>query len=179
MIKTGRLHIGAALILACLLFSCTEKEPEEPGKFNSSERGYAIDFPENWELDKEVMELDVIAFSPLESSKDSFRDNISAASTLLRKPLDSEEVLDANIEGMMNVITDFEPVERTKKQIGEHEAAVLVYNQRQGMHNLTSALYAISTEERAYLIFCTAEKKKFDNFRDKCENIVSTFRVLR
>jgi len=166
---------AASFLVASSLSSC---QPREPGKYVNRKNEFAITFPKNWEIKEEELGLSVIALSPLEFSGDDFRENVSVAASEMTRPLTADDVLDANIPSMINMVTEFKPDTRGHQKIGDKDAAWLTYSQRQGRKTLATTLYAVPGRTHAYLIYCTAETEAAPRFKDAFEKTIASFKVL-
>jgi hypothetical protein len=177
-IRTRSLTIVLAAMAMTTIASCSKEcGGHGQGEYINRAKGFKISFPEGWEVRESQMGLDVIALSPLSSSLDKFRDNVSVASTNMSAALTADQILDSNLLSMMRVITDFKPEERGAAQLNGRKAAWITYTMLQGQFRLKVKRYAVPGETRAYLIDCTAETTAAKDFQDQFEQIIQSFRV--
>jgi len=155
------------------LFSCQE----EPGRYSRPEKGFSVTFPRGWEIKEDVYGLDVIALSPLSGPQDGFRENVSVSSSRMEKPLEPDQILEANLPSMTNLITDFKITDRGSQAFEGLQTTWIRYNQRQGKFRLAVRLWAVAGRSRAYLVHCTAERGQIELFEDQCLRIMQTLEV--
>ena len=168
-----------AILISCgvIVQSCPD-EGKEPGEYVNKKGGFAISFPQGWELHENAMQLDAAALAPLESVNDRFRENVTVASSPLDTAMDAEAVLESQMPTMLKLITDFKVEERGEATIGGQKAVWLTYTQLQGKDRLKTTMYAAAGKEKAWLIHCTAEISAYDKYRDTFETTVQSFRIL-
>lgn len=167
---------SAVLLAIFIAFSCHGKKSN---RYVNREQGFAITFPEGWEVKENELGLAVIGFSPLTAANDDFRENVSVAASRMPKPLDADGILDANLPSMMQMITDFKPDQRGYLELPAGKAAFLRYTHRQGRYHLTSTIFALPGKRYAYLIYCTGETDAVDQFKDSFTQIVTSFEVKK
>lgn len=177
-------NVRVALKLFCMLLllvpvglslaACDEKPR---GHYASKEKQFSIDYPDNWEIKENELGLAVIGLSPNETGLDDFRENVSVAASVMEKPLTADQVLDANLKPMMDIVSDFKPQKRGTVELNGVEAAWLTYTQKQGKYRLAVKLYAVPGKDYAYLIHCTAETTKVKHYYKLFDQIVKSFKV--
>lgn len=176
--RAGSKTFASLFLLICLLavggWSCHGKKSSH---YVNREQGFAITFPEGWEVREKEMGFAAIAFSPLTAANDDFRENVAVAVSAMPKTLDADGILDANLPAMMKMITDFKPETRGYLQIGEVKAAFLRYTMRQGKFRLTATIFALPGKTHAYLIYCTGETDYVEQFKDDFAKAVTSFKV--
>ena len=131
-----------------------------------------------WELRENLLGLDVAGLMPADGPEDLFRENVTVASSPMPSPLSAEAILDGNIPAMIKAIPNFQPGERGRADLSGTPAAWLRYTQTQDEFKLTVVLYAVAGKKHAYLIHCTSETAAWESFRQRCEEVVNSFKVI-
>jgi hypothetical protein len=166
-----------ALTIIFLVTSC-EKENEVSTNYKNHEKDFSIVFPEGWEVQETKMEIDAIALSALENSKDNFRENISVTAVEQKYFLTGKEILDGYAFRLKVLITDFEIIEEGEAKIGPVKSPWIKYIHRQGIYELVVKLYAVPGKKFGYLIFCTADKSSVEKYDQDFNKSAESFRVV-
>ncbi len=177
--------INHAITLACALIAvfcfgsrCQKGADSPPGYYEDKEKGFSIQFGENWEIRVNTLGLDAIGLAQIDAIDDKYRENVSIASSPLPKPMTCDEVMEANMPNLKTMVTDFKELEKGHVQIGGQKAAYLVYDHRIGIFDLETVIYALPGPRYAYLINATYERTQAFKYRKPLEEISQSFRVL-
>jgi serine/threonine-protein kinase len=142
---------------------------------------YTIQYPSTWELNQsEQMGTSFILFSPLESEKDQFKENVN----LLIQDLagyhvdlnEYTEITEGQIKTMVTNAILSESV-RVKNDKGEYHK--LIYSGDQGIFHLTYEQYYWVMNDKAFILTFTCEQNKFVQMADTGEKILNSFKLKK
>jgi hypothetical protein len=142
---------------------------------------YTIQYPSTWELNQsEQMGTSFILFSPLESEKDQFKENVN----LLIQDLagyhvdlnEYTEITEGQIKTMVTNANLSESV-RVKNDKGEYHK--LIYSGDQGVFHLTYEQYYWVMNDKAFILTFTSEQNKFVQMADTGEKILNSFKLKK
>jgi hypothetical protein len=138
---------------------------------------YSIQYPPKWELNQSgQMGTSFILFSPLESDKDQFRENVN----LLIQDLTGQninldrfvEISEEQVKTMMSNSTLFES-KRIKN--ADQEFHKMAYSGDQGVFRLKFEQYFWVIKQKAYILTLTCEENRFSDYKGIGENILNSF----
>lgn len=140
---------------------------------------YSIQYPSTWELNQnEQMGTSFILFSPLESDKDQFKENVNLLIQDISKyHIDLSEytkISEGQIKTMVTNGTILESV-RIKNDNGEYHK--LIYSGDQGIFHLTFEQYYWVMNEKAFVLTFTCEQNKFAQKAETGEKILNSFKL--
>jgi hypothetical protein len=143
--------------------------------FNGSD--YSIRYPSNWELnDSEQMGTSLILFSPIEHSKDQFKENVNLIiQDLSAYNLDLDDFVELTLEQVKTMISNSTLVESKRINKADSEYHKLVYLGEQGMLKLKFEQYCWVINEKAYILTLTCERSKFPVYKATGEKILNSF----
>jgi len=112
---------------------------------------------------------------PLEDESDEFRENVNVIGEQLPREMTLDQYTDQAQKMRQKMMTDYEKIDDQHVQLGEREAAFVEFTHRMGQVRVHATQYCLVDGERAYFITNSAEPGRFDQHRDKFEQVVATF----
>ncbi len=143
--------------------------------FNGSD--YSIRYPSNWELnDSKQMGTSLILFSPIENSKDKFKENVNLIiQDLSAYNLDLDDFIEITLDQVKTMINNSTLLESKRIKSSNQEYHKLVYLGDQGVFNLKFEQYCWVINEKAYILTLTCERNKFPIYKVIGEKILNSF----
>jgi hypothetical protein len=144
-------------------------------------QNYTISYPANWELNQSgQMGTSFIIYSPLESDKDEFRDNINLLEQdLTGYHLDLKKFVELSEYQIKTMIKEGKLEESEEVQHCAGNYHKMVYTGNQGPYQLKFIQYYRVIDQRAYILTFTCEKSKFDRYEVIASNILNSFYLSR
>ena len=180
-----RIFIPFLLLSVTVFGQSSIKETGNKTKLNDwktfDQAAYTIQYPSTWELNQsEQMGTSFILFSPLESEKDQFKENVN----LLIQDLagyhvdlnEYTEITEGQIKTMVTNAILRESV-RVKNDKGEYHK--LIYSGDQGIFHLTYEQYYWVMNDKAFILTFTCEQNKFVQMADTGEKILNSFKLKK
>jgi hypothetical protein len=174
-------------ILLVSIFACGQTTVKQESRKNSDQpsndwkkfdqSSYSVKYPSTWELDISGQNGTSFAlFSPLESNKDKFQENVN----LLVQDLEGQNVdLDRYTEiseaGIKTMITNSALIESKRIKNGNDEYHKIIYSGDQGIFHLQFEQYYWVINEKAFVLTFTSEKAKFADYKTIGEEILNSF----
>lgn len=144
--------------------------------FKSTDGDYSIQFPSKWGVKKGFMGTDVIALAPLDGSEDIFRENVNIIFTILDTPMTADEYYSLNMKSLEQLLTDFELEESEHVTLDGNPAFKILYTYRMGTVDAKVIQYLFLIDNRAYVITFTANPESFEDYQQRFEGIVRSFK---
>lgn len=175
------------IIISFLLLSitaCGQKTSEESGNKTTTNEwktfdqpSYTIKYPSTWELNQSgQMGTSFFLFSPLESDKDNFKENVNLlVQDLTGYNLDLNEYTEIS-EGQINtLVTNSTLLESKRVNDGKGEYHKIIYTGDQGIFRLTFEQYFWVVNNKAFVLSFTCEQDKFVAMVETGEKILNSF----
>ena len=146
-----------------------------------SEKNYTIQYPSTWELTQAgQMGTSFVLFSPLEDSKDQFRENINLIiQDLTGMNIDLNKYTEIS-EGQVKTMITNSSIKETKRiKNGNTEYHKLIYTGDQGVFRLKFEQYYWVQNDKAYVLTLTCEQTTFPNFKEIGEKILDSFLITK
>lgn len=139
---------------------------------------YSIQHPDSWELNQNgLMGTSFILFSPLESSKDKFRENINLLiQDLSDYNFDLNEYTKISEDQIKTLVTNSILIESKRIKDGSDEYHRMIYTGDQGIFHLKYEQFFWIKNDKAYILTLTCEQDKFSKFKKMGEAILNSFR---
>ena len=140
---------------------------------------YSIEYPSTWELNKGgQMGTSFILFSPLDSEKDTFKENVN----LMVQDLGKEKIdlnrYTENSEGQIKtLLTNSDLIESKRIKKSNAEFHKLIYTGDQGVFHLKFEQYYWVIDSKAYVLTFTCEKEKFAAYSETAKKILNSFNI--
>lgn len=172
--RKKRLHLIVILVLILvlsMLTSCSGKligvsgNSEKLLVYSNSEHNIKAKYSSNWEYKEDIMGAVVAFVSPLESESDSFRENMNIViQDLSGFEISLKEYSDISIEQLKKSITNFKLVSnQVYDQLNDKAYELVFTGIRNEFHMKWKTIFFIK-DEKAYIITCTAEEDKFNDY---------------
>jgi hypothetical protein len=142
-----------------------------------TEKNYSIQYPPSWELNQSgQMGASFYLFSPLESNKDQFRENVNLLiQDLTGQNIDLDRFVEISEVQVKTMITNTGIFESQKIKNADSEFYKLVYSGDQGIFRLKFEQYCWVINQKAYILTLTCEENKFSDFKENGQNILNSF----
>ena len=166
------------LILFLLTFSaCAQNIEQGEGWTDLKKSNFEIIYPTDWELNQSgQMGTNFVVMSPLESSDDTFRENVN----LMIQHLPSSDIdLDTFIEISENqvetLITNGLIVKSERLIDKQFEFHHVIYTGKQGIYDLRFEQYCWVENGDAYILTFTSEQSQHKKYKVVGEKILESF----
>jgi len=170
------------LLNASLIYAQTSTKPgtltvSKWKKFEA--KNYVIQYPDKWDLDtSKQFGTAFILFSPLESPKDQFKENVNLLSQSLQgQNIDLDQLSEMTLEQLKKMITNPVIIENKRIKEGNKEYQRMIYTGEQGAYHLKWEQYYMIINDNAYVLTLTCEQTKFAMYQPMGERILNSFTV--
>ncbi len=153
---------------------------EELETYKSESYNFTVAYPAGWKL--EVEDGTTYFTSPPEHENDYFLENVNIIiSEIDYSPSisDLEQMQDGGIQGIEKEVSGFTLLEKSRCQINEMDAVYAVYEALPQDKWFKVKQYAISDENKVYILTYTALKEAFDDNLSKAETIIKSFQTTK
>ena len=147
-----------------------------PAKFVDKLNGFSIELPAGWEQQKDQMGSAIMAISPMDGPKDTFRENINVVVEVLKEKLTTKDYFNASQEVIKKVFTDFKSEKSGQTKIDGHDFMWTIFSHRLGTVRARVLQYVVVNKDKAYVITCSSEPDKFNQYMPKFEASIKTFK---
>lgn len=185
-----RIQIGIIVLFIISLFACgttkntvsqmdnTPVSNIEDGWTSTSENGYTIKYPEDWQFDNSgIMGMPFLILSPILSDDDTFRENVNLMEEdLAGKGIDINQYAEISEDLIKKFITDVAIIKSAKT--ANENIHQMIYTGKQGVLDLKFMQYYQIIDEKAYVLTLTCEVNEFDNYKDTGEKIMNSFKLI-
>ena len=140
---------------------------------------YLIQYPSDWELNESgQMGTSFILFSPLESDKDKFKENVNLLiQDLSGYNLDLNKYTDMSVKQIKTMIPNSTLIESKRIKTSSQEYQRLIYTGDQSSFHLKFEQYYWVKNNKAYVLTLTCEQNKFSKYKVVGERILNSFRL--
>lgn len=138
---------------------------------------FSVEYPDDWDLDSsKQMGTSFILFSPVESEKDTFKENINLIIQDLKgMNIDLDQFAELSLGQIKSMVTNCVIDESKKIKNGSTEFHRIIYSGDQGVFHLQFEQYYIIQQEKAYVLTFVTEKTSFLKFKGTGEKILNSF----
>jgi len=165
----------AAFLLSLGAFAKPAARVAAGGVFK--DKTFAITLPKGWEQQKDVMGAVVVAISPQEGSKDTFRENINVVVENLTQQMTPKAYYEASFNILKKLFTDFKLEKKGTEKLAGKEFYWSVFGHKMGNIKAKVLQYMSVEGLKAYVITCSAAPEKFDKFKPVFEASVRSFKL--
>jgi hypothetical protein len=139
---------------------------------------YSIEYPSTWELNKSgQMGTSFILFSPLDSEKDTFKENVNLIiQDLGKEKIDLNTFTEISEGQIKTLVTNSDLIESKRVKNSNYEFHKIIYTGDQGIFQLKFEQYYWVIDSKAYVLTFTSEKEKFATSSKTGEKIMNSFR---
>ncbi len=139
--------------------------------------GYSIKYPSTWELDQSgQMGSSFIIFSPLESDKDKFMENVNLlVQDLDGYNLDLNQYIEFSEEQIKTMLTNSTVIESKRVKDDKGVYHKIIYTADQGVFHFKFEQYCWVINDKAFVLTFTSEQDKFVEMAEIAEKILNTF----
>ncbi len=141
------------------------------------ESNYSIQYPSTWDLNQSgQMNTSFILFSPLESDKDQFKENVNLLiQDLNGLNVDLNKFTEISESQIKTMVTNSKLIESKRIKNGLDEFQSIIYSGDQGIFHLQFMQHYWIINDKAFVLTFTSEKDKFAEFKDMSEKILNSF----
>ncbi|MEM7163677.1 MAG: hypothetical protein AAF487_14710 [Bacteroidota bacterium] len=166
----------SSLVLVFILANSFSAQTEQWKKLDDS--NYSIEYPESWELNQsQQMGTRFILLSPLQNQEDKFQENINLIiQDLSGLEIDLDKYVEISEGQFMSLMNKAVILESDRMRAREREFHKIIYSGDQGQFKLKFEQYYWIIDEQAYVLTFTCESETFEEYRDKGEKILDSFR---
>lgn len=153
--------------------TATEGKPET---FVSDKHGYSITFPEDWKVQKDFRNLDVIALAPPSKDQPASHANISVMAIKADTDIKLDALTESTVDNLKKIFKEIELVDNSKTTINGVEGRKLTYNYSFGDIKLQVQQYFFLKNQTAYVITCTTLLNDAPNYSTAFDKSVNSFK---
>ncbi len=144
------------------------------------QQGFAIRFPDDWEVLDEAYEgVAVVAMSPVEHAGDGFRENTTVVVSRIPRQWDTAALFEANTRDMRANIAGYDEETRGSLRVDGVDFPWVSYAHRVDGVAMRAQTYMVACNGRGYFLSCTATPGGMDRFQGQFETIVKSLRIAR
>ena len=174
--RSLNIFLVIALISLFLHPSCKKKEP---GRYYSTEKGFSVKFPENWEIVEGHMGSTVLAKVPQDGSVLDFRNNVNVIAENLSRDTSLDQYIELQVSSMRqakNLILNYRIIEDGKMEIDRCPSRWFVASYGIVTLRIRAVSCTMIRKHRGYVITGVFEEMKFNKYRKIFDEIVASFR---
>lgn len=145
--------------------------------YQNRELGFALEFPEQWDVGQAPNDHTVVLLSPLEGEKDTFRENMNVIVTKLDIDIKLEDLFNYNVENAKKMLPSFTPVEVEPTELSGLKAMKLTYTFVVQETTLKNIVYILLKDRTMYTITFSCMEGRFDEFRPLFETIAASLQI--
>lgn len=140
----------------------------------------SIEYPEDWEIQSPgQMGTKFILFSPIRNQEDQFRENINLIiQDLSGHHMSMDQYVEASQQQIKNLITDGKLMESERIEKGGEQIHKIIFIGKQGMFELKFEQHYRIENDQAYVLTLTCIATEFDDYRERGEQIMDSFKIL-
>jgi hypothetical protein len=156
----------------------TNSTPSLEGDWKTlTQDNYTLQYPSSWELDQSGdMGSSFILFSPMESSLDSFQENVNLLiQDLTGMKIDLDKFTSISEDQVKTMIPNSNLIESVRLKTKSDEYHKIIYTGDLGMYHVKYEQYYWMINEKAYILTLTTELEKFDHYKETGERILNSF----
>ena len=138
-----------------------------------------IEYPKTWRLDTSgIMGTEFFVFSPLENEKDKFSENVNGLiQDLSGQNIDLEKYKQITEKQLTDMATDDKVFESSIIKSDNKEYFKIIYAMTQGKFRLKITTVCFIKNDKAYLATFSAELDKYEQYKKRGEEVLSSFQL--
>jgi hypothetical protein len=142
-----------------------------------NEKGYSIQYPDNWELNTSgQMSTSFILFSKQTSPQDQFRENVNLIiQDLTKQNINLDKYVEISEGQVKTMITNGKLIESKRLNSNGIDFQKVIYTGDQGTYKLKFEQYYLIKKNKAYVLTLTCETRQFDAYKEIGEQILNSF----
>ena len=142
---------------------------------------YTIKAPAHWLIDSSGLNgTDIIIFSPLKNSSDTFRENVNVMIQHLPANITNLDTYTEISEQQIKVYFEGSKVSESKRiKSGSVEYHKIIYTGKMNNYQLKFEQYYFIKNKKAYLLTYTAEVSQFEEYRSIAEQTLNSFKFSK
>lgn len=144
-----------------------------------TQNNYTIQYPSNWELSqKGEMNTSFFIFSPFDSDKDIFRENVNLLiQDLSGKNIDLNKYVEISEKQIKSLITNSNISESIRLKKNDKQYHKIIYSGEQGAFKLMFIQYYWVIDNKAYVLTFTSKKDTYNSFKETANKILDSFEL--
>jgi hypothetical protein len=144
-----------------------------------SSSNYDIAYPSDWKSDtSKTMGTDLILFSSLTDSNDTFRENVNVlVQDLSAYDLTLDQYVQISEKQVKTMITDGKIILNERKAGPRGEFHKMIYTGKQGVFNLKYEQHFWLVNKKAYVLSFTCEESQYVKYQQIREQIMNSFKL--
>jgi hypothetical protein len=141
---------------------------------------FIIQYPSNWDLNESgQMGTSFILFSPLESEKDIFKENVNLIiQDVSAYDINLDQYTEMSEGQIKKMVSNSNLISSDRVKIDNNEYHKLLYTGDQGVFHLKFEQYYWLISGKAYVLTLTTELSKYDDFVQVGEKILNSFKIV-
>lgn len=141
--------------------------------------GIKINYPSDWARNEGSMGTVAMFLSPLESSSDTFRENVNIiVQDLSAQPMTLKEYTDLSLAQIGEFVTDSNVISSTATVIDGNPANSIIYTGRQGQYIFKWMQAWAIKDNKAYVLTYTANEDTYNAFLSMVQEMLGSFEII-
>lgn len=146
-------------------------------RFVEKDRGFAMEIPADWEKHQGDYGAALIALSPLEGNKDSFRENVNVVVEDLSSTMATKDYYKASQELMKKAFNEFKVEKTGVTRLNGTEFHWTLFVHRIGTLRARVLQHIAVSGKRAYVVTASAMPDKFNKYKPAFDATIASFRI--
>lgn len=144
-----------------------------------NEKGYTIQYPNDWELNKSgQMGTSFIILSRLSSKNDKFCESVNLIIQDLRgQNINLDKFVEISEEQISKMLTNGKLIESNRINENKSEFHKFIYTADQGIYKLKIEQYCWMKNGKAYILTLSCEIDQYENYKKNGEIILNSFKL--
>jgi hypothetical protein len=135
---------------------------------------FSMRLPKSWEVVENRHGTVCMAFSPLDSPDDTFRENVNIVIDSNDNGIDPKPYLTMTVGYLTKQLTDFFLIKKGIETIGKYQVPWSIFQHRLQGNDLTVIQYYFFMNQKVYILTCTAQPEVFDDTMETFRAIAKT-----
>lgn len=157
-------------ILAVSLLGAMTVESAIASKYESKDKKYSIEFPDDWDVKEGYMGTDVMGVSKVEG------ETVNVVVSQLQKPQSLQEYTAGGCEALGKELTDFKLIDSGNSTIDGEPALWCLFTAKENGTAIQVLDYLFTKDKFGYVITCGSSPSNFDAAKPSLEKIAQTFK---
>jgi len=172
----------ALFLSIALLSACSPKADKELvegfTRYINSEKGIAIQYPEEWMLNESTPGTLVSFMSPMEGDADLFQENLNlAVQDMGTESYDLQEFTELSVNQIAEIYPDI-AISKSAVELDGNEAFEVVYDFEQfNFHFKSMQVYTI-VDNKVFIVTFVAENDTYDEYVSLVKKMVDSVEIL-
>jgi hypothetical protein len=173
--ELGDFIMRSVLALVTFVFLCSFAIGSHKNTYNNFDKDYQITFPNDWDIKRDFMGLDVFVPAPPLSGAESAA-NISVISGSVPENVNLDMYFKKNLENLKKDLQHFQLLETGTAIIGDHNGKKVVYLHSINSVNIKVAQYFLVHKGQGFIITCAASQDHFAHYANDFQKTLLSFK---